>query len=305
MKPPLVNIIILNWNGSKDTSELLDSLYKITYDNCKIIIVDNNSKPDDIETLMKNHGNKVHIIQCRENCGFSGGNNIGIQYALDKNADFILLLNNDTIVEKNFLEPLIEKFLMTKNLGIVGPKIKYYHFPDRIWSMGGTISKIRSSGFALSDKLETTVTNADKEVSFISGCCMLVKNEVFNSIGLFDENFFLYLEDTDFCYRLKNAGFKIFVVPESIIYHKVGQSTIKNMKILPLYYTTRNRLYFAKKNFRNNYYLSVIYLFLVMMIKGITWLFQGRNKNIQAVVLAFKDFFAGRMGRTQHEKYFG
>ncbi len=303
MTQPLVHIIILNWNGLDDTSELLVSLSKISYNNYTIVIVDNNSSNDEAEKLENSSKGKAHIIKCKENLGFSGGNNVGIRYSLEEKADYILLLNNDTTVNPDFLEILVSKCEGEKQSGIVAPRINYYDEPQKIWTDGGKISRIRGSGFAYSDKMETEADVTDKSVIFVSGCCMLIKREVLLSVGLFDENYFLYIEDTDLCLRTIRAGYKIYVVPQSRIFHKVNSSTKKNYSSLPLYYATRNRLYFAKKNFKNSYYLTVTYLLLSMIIKSTGWLMIGRFENITSVYNAFKDFFTGTMGKKNHERF--
>lgn len=303
MKQPLVCIITLNWNGFKDTSELLESLSKITYTNYKITVVDNNSSPGEVEKIESAYGDKLHVIRCKENLGFSGGNNVGIKYSLEEKVDYILLLNNDTTVQPDFLEILVDKFETENQAGIVAPRINYYDDPKKIWTEGGIISRLRGSGFAYSDKLEAEVDTTDKSVNFVSGCCMLVKPEVFIKVSLFDENYFLYTEDTDLCLRTIKAGYKIFVVPKSKIFHKVNRSTKSSCSTLPIYYTTRNRLYFAKKNFPKFYFITVSYIFLAMILKSIKWLLFGKLKNITAVQKAFYDFFLGKMGKTDHSFY--
>jgi GT2 family glycosyltransferase len=303
MTQPLVHIIVLNWNGLDDTSELLESLSKISYANYTIVLVDNNSSNDEAEKLENISKDKAHIIKSKENLGFSGGNNVGIRYSLEEKADYILLLNNDTTVNPDFLEILVNKFASDNQAGIVAPQINYYDEPQKIWTDGGKISRIRGSGFAYSDKMETEADVRDKSVTFVSGCCMLIKREVLLSVGLFDENYFLYIEDTDLCLRTIRSGYKIYVVPKSKILHKLYSSTKKNYSSLPFYYTTRNRLYFAKKNFKNSYYLTVAYLLLSMIIKSAGWLIIGRIENITSVYSAFKDFFTGNMGKKHHKRF--
>jgi GT2 family glycosyltransferase len=304
LNQPKVNIVIVNWNGLEDTSELLKSLSKISYSNFFIVIVDNNSANDEAEKLEKSGQAKTHIIKCKENLGFAGGNNIGIKYSLEQKADYILLLNNDTKVNPDFLEILVSKYESTDKAGIVAPRINYFDVPQKIWSDGGYISRLRGSGFAYSDKLETEVDNSDKSVTFVSGCCMLISRDVSNKVGLFDENYFLYTEDTDLCQRIIKAGYKIFVSPRSKIYHKVSNSSKTRYSALPLYYTTRNRLYFAKKNFSKIYFLTVAYILSAMILKSIYWFASGKSKNVIAVTKSFKDFFSGRMGKIKDENYF-
>lgn len=299
-KEPMVAIVIINWNGYEDTVECIISLQKIEYKNYEIVLVDNGSGNDEAIKLEQKFSN-IKIIRNRDNLGFSGGNNVGINYSLEQNAEFILLLNNDTIVEENFLNPLVEKFLFDKSLGIVAPQINYYSEPNRIWSAGGKISKIRGSGFAYTNKLESQSLRIDRKVDFVSGCCMLIKRNVFQDVGLFDERYFLYTEDTDFCFRARKAGFAIYITSASKIFHKVSNSTKENYFSLPIYYTTRNRLYFAKKNFSQYLPITFLYISITMLAKSIFWFMRRKETNINAVHKAFGDYLTGKMGMTNHK----
>lgn len=298
---PRINIVTLNWNGFEDTSQLLESLFRITYPNFRIIVIDNNSENDEATKLEKIYLGKASVIKNKKNLGFAGGNNVGIKYSLEEEADYILLINNDTVVNPDFLEILVRKMLTDERIGIVAPRINYYDEPQKIWSDGGRISSILGSGFANSDKIETEADRLDREVSFVSGCCMLIKCEVFLKVGLFDENYFLYLEDADLCLRAIRAGFKIYIVPTSKIFHKVNSSTKVNNSSLPLYYTTRNRLYFKRKNFINSFYITVSYLVVSILTKSIFWLVTGKSNNIISVYNGFKDFFDGNMGKKNNK----
>ncbi|MFZ1289664.1 MAG: glycosyltransferase family 2 protein [Melioribacteraceae bacterium] len=300
---PKINIIILNYNGLNDTLECIVSLKKIDYENFEIIIVDNNSSGNDVDIIKEKFGDFVKkIIVSSENLGFSGGNNLGIKYALENGGDFILLLNNDTIVEPDFLTILLDTFNKCKNAGVSAPQINYYNNKNIVWSVGGQISKIRGSGFAYSNVNENQIEKKIREVTFASGCCLLIKKEVFEKIGMLDEKFFLYVEDTDFCFRTIKAGFKIIINPNSKIYHKVGNSTSMNLKQIPLYYETRNRLYFAKKKFNIFFIITFLYIFVTMIYKSIIWFFNGKSENITAVNHAFKDFLNGSFGKLNNEK---
>lgn len=307
MEKSIIYVITLNWNGYSDTSELLDSLNQIKIPKIKIIVVDNNSSGNDVELLENNYRDYIHLLKSNSNLGFAGGNNIGIKKALEYNPDYILLINNDTIVEPDFLSILLDKFNVDKKIGIVAPQINYYDEPKKVWSAGGKISKFRGSGFAISNKLENEITQTDRYVNFVSGCCMLIKKEVFQNVGVFDEKFFLYTEDTDFCYRVIKFGYKINLSPKAKIFHKVHTSSRANFASLPLYYTTRNRLYFSKKHFVQYYPLTFVYISSTMLIKSMYWLLVGKIKNISVVLRAFHDFLAGNMGMTKHDfsvKYF-
>lgn len=300
---PKIYIILLNWNGFSDTLECLESLQKINYPNYDVVVVDNHSTSDDVKIIKEKFGDFVkEIIVSEDNLGFSGGNNLGIQYSLNDGADFILLLNNDTTVEPDFLGKLLDVFSRNENVGISAPQINYFDTPKIVWTVGGKVSKIRGSGFAYSDKNESEIDKNEKEVTFASGCCLLIKKEVFEKIGYLDEKFFLYVEDTDFCFRTSKAGYKIIVSPNSKIYHKIGHSVSEDLKQIPLYYTTRNRLFFAKKNFYSFHLISTIYIFTSMFFKSFIWLLKGKAINIVAVKLAFNDFFRDKMGKIDTEE---
>jgi len=294
-----VSIILLNYNGAKDTIECVESLEKIIYKNFEIIVVDNNSDEKDkklLEGALKKEN--VSVIYNDSNLGFSGGNNIGINKAINGDSDFVLLLNNDTVVEPDFLEPLLEIFNKNKNSGIAAPQINYYNEPEKVWSEGGKISKIRGSGFAYSERMDNNENIDDTKVGFVSGCCMLIKNEVFEDVGLFDEKFFLYVEDTDLCFRTDQLGYKIYITHKSKIFHKVNQTTAKENSTLPIYYNTRNRLYFAKKHFGLIYYYILTYLFFAFVFKCSFWIFTNQTQKVKVVIKAFSDFLKGKMGKT-------
>lgn len=294
---PKIAIVILNWNGYEDTSECIISLHKITYDNYQIIVVDNGSEAEEFNKLKYNFP-QIKVLRSDVNLGFTGGNNLGIKYSLEEKTDFILLLNNDTVVEPNFIQPLLEVFELEKNAGIAAPQINYFYEPKKIWTEGGKISRVRGSGFAYSDRIENIVKPDYKSVTFVSGCCMLIKKEVFEKVGVFDDNFFLYVEDADLCYRTTHAGYKIIINHHSKIFHKVSNSTKETLSLLPLYYVTRNRLYFSKKNFPKFFILTLLYIIFSMLIKSIYWILNNNSKNILMIMKGFKDFFSKRMGKS-------
>ena len=296
-KKSKIAIVILNWNGYEDTSECIISLQKITYDNYQIVVVDNGSIQDDYLLLKKNFSD-IEVVRSESNLGFTGGNNLGIENAMKMNPDYFLLLNNDTTVEPDFIQRLLDVFEKEKNAGIAAPQINYFYEPEKIWTVGGKISRLRGSGFDDSDQIYNSTKSEIRLVTFVSGCCMLIRREVLEKIGLFDENFFLYIEDADLCCRTTKAGYKIVVNNHSKIFHKVSSSTKANLSSLPLYYATRNRLYFAKKNFPNFFILTLVYISLAMMIKSVYWSFSKNSKNILMINRAFKDFFSKRMGKS-------
>jgi GT2 family glycosyltransferase len=298
---PKVSIIIVNYNGTKDTLECLESLEKTVYKNYEIIIVDNCSISNERELLKSASMNpNVSLIFNESNQGFAGGNNIGIQKAIKNNSDFILLLNNDTIVDVNFLYDLVENFDDSLGIGILTPKILFYSNHNLIWSAGGFISKIRSSGFPFGYRENSNLYKNNRLCTFATGCCMMLKKELVDKIGYLNENYFLYLEDTDYSLRTINAGFKIYYVASSIIYHKVQASTSQKNNYLPIYYSIRNRLYFAKNNFGIYYYFTVVFIVVTVAFKI---MLSGNKINYFRISrLAIVDFFNNQMGRITHSE---
>ncbi len=293
MNYPLTYIILLNYNGVSDTLDCLESLKMIDYPNFKVMVVDNNSSGDDVEIIKSKYNDFISEIICsKQNLGFSGGNNLGINHAIANGAEYVLLLNNDTIVEREFLSVMIKKSNEYPDAGIITCRINYYDKKDVAWYSGGYISKIKASGF----ELHLPQKSNDTFCTFASGCNLLIKKEVIEKAGLLDEKYFLYLEDTDYCARTLSAGYKILFTDKTKIFHKVCSSTGRDSNSLPLYYSTRNRFYFIKKNYPRWLPISYFYLFLVLFIKSIT---HSNGKEYFLITKkAVSDFFSGNLGKT-------
>lgn len=294
---PKITIVILNWNGYADTYECLKSLEKVNHKNLQIIIVDNGSDNNDIIKL-ESEFQGIKIIRSEVNLGFTGGNNLGIKYALEIESDFIMLLNNDTVVTPKFINPLLRVFEKNKNAGIVAPIINYFDERDKIWSSGGKINKLRGAGISIPALVTQQDNFTEVKVEFVSGCCMLIPSSVLKKVGLFDDSYFLYSEDTDLCFRVIKNNYEIFISKDSLIYHKAKSSTKNELSVLALYYETRNRLYFIKKNYPEYLIITMIYILATMTIKSIIWFFNGKPNYIQAVIRSFSDFLKGNLGKS-------
>lgn len=299
IKKPSVYIVLLNYNTYEDTIECIKSLKNIDYPNYNIVIVDNNSNNNSqeiIQEYIKDYEN-IYFIQSGANLGFSGGNNIGIELALKNNADYVCLLNNDTIVEPDFLNPLVSNMENNKSIGITSGKIMYYDDKDIIWAAGGHIDDIKSigcnGGFNCKD---CSTFDEKKEVTFLTGCLQLISKEVFYSIGMYEEEYFLYMEDSDFCMRAQLAGFKLLYVPESKIYHKVSSSTGGEESPIVSYYMNRNRLLFNKKYQKNIIKILIfkLYFILKLIIDPIR-----KKKTYKYLLKAVKDHKMGMYGQRQ------
>ena len=224
MGQPSVSVILVNWNGRNDTLECLHSLAKVSYAPMHIIMVDNASADDSVDAV-KREFPSVEVITNKTNLRFAGGNNIGIKHALERGSDYILLLNNDTTVDAEFLTKLVKAADADPGIGMVGAKIYYYDDPKRIWFAGGRIEWwkgwISHIGLREEDRGQYDTARA---VDYITGCCLLVKRPVIEKIGNLDEQFFMYGEDVDWCLRVCKAGFRLVYEPKAKIWHKLSVS---------------------------------------------------------------------------------
>lgn len=234
MQYPKVFVVILNYNGKDILKKCLDSVYKSDYPNKEIVVVDNNSQ-DNSFIEAKSLFSKFHFIQNNQNIGFAAGNNVAIKWALEKMADYIMLLNNDAFLEKDTLTKLIKEAQKDELVGVLSPIIYKGKNKEKIWFSGGKINWL---------KMRVEHKNNIKNTQFITGCAMLIKKDVFKKIGLLDEKFFLYYEDADFSYRAKKAGFKLKVVSDAIVYHLEKSSESLNK----IYYLVFSGIIFFRKN---------------------------------------------------------
>ena len=219
-----VAVIILHWNNYEDTCNCLYSLRAATYRNLLTVVVDNASSNDSVERLRAEFP-ECHFIMNPANYGFAKGNNEGIRYILEQNADYVMLLNNDTVVEPGFLEPLISAAETFPHPGAVSGTIYDYDRDtgptNRIYYAGAKLSRWRGTGIvARSGQIDNQAQESVKMVSFVSGCSMLIPSNVLQDVGLLDECFYFGVEDADFCWRLLDKHYKMYYVPDSILWHK-------------------------------------------------------------------------------------
>ena len=244
-----VAIIIVNWKKYDITSTCIESILNSTNSNFKIILVDNESDNKKVKNFK--YRNEIEIIQNKKNEGFSKANNIGIDYALKNNYDYTLLINNDTIVEKNLIEVLL-KTAEAKNFSVVQPLILKYSGKE-IWNAGGRINYFFGN-FITRKKVGNSLNSSQELTEWLTGCCCLFKTKIFKEIGKLDESFFAYYEDVDFSLRLKKHGYKIGFTSKTHIYHYESFSSISNNskggKLRPHihYLNIRNHILILKKH---------------------------------------------------------
>ncbi len=283
-----VSIVILNWNRIKDTLECLKSVKSLQSADCNLqtIVVDNNSTDDSVKQLKKQKG--IVLLENRENLGFAGGNNVGAKYAVQGGADFVLILNNDTVVEENLIVDLVDAAEKNKKAGILSPKIYFskgfeYHkdwykeneLGKVIWYAGGIMDwkNVMGSNYGVDDVDIGQYQNVT-QIDFATGACMFIRREVFEKVGYFDEKYFLYLEDADFSVRARKAGWAVILVPNAFLWHKVSQSSGIGSDLND-YYITRNRLLFGLRYAPPRSKIALIRESVKLMVSGRKWQRRG------------------------------
>jgi len=285
-----LGIIIINWNRIKDTIECLESIrYYNKYLNSLIIVVDNFSN-EAINQLYEYETNKeinLEIIVNKNNYGFAKANNIGVQYAIENDCEYILLLNNDTILVEDSFSRLIDLY-NENEYGVIG--LVNYHYPsnNKIWQAGWKINRTTSK---LNHVNQIPGFDGIVDVDFIPGSSIFTTSKVIASTGLFDENYFAYWEDADFCLKVKNKGYKVGFVNNSKLLHKVGQSSPSGVQE---YFFHRNRLYFFNK-YSTNFIRSYFNILLNSTAKLILQMFHLNFKNAKAIFYGIFDYHKGNM----------
>jgi GT2 family glycosyltransferase len=242
---PRVSIVTINFNQLQHTLALLKSLRQVTYPNVEVIVVDNCSKENPAPQIEKEFS-EVKVIVSSTNLGFAGGNNLGVNASSGK---YILFLNNDTEVDPGFLEPMVGLFESNPLAGAASSKIIYYNSDNIIQYAGSTClnpytGRNTRIGYMEKDKGQHDVL---RETDLAHGCAMMVPRKVIDQVGMMPELFFLYYEEIDWCESIKRAGYKIYCVPDSKVFHKESMSVGKK-STLKTYYMTRNRLLFMRRN---------------------------------------------------------
>jgi GT2 family glycosyltransferase len=284
----LIGVVTVTYNSSSVMHEFMESALKQSYKDFSLYIVDNRSSDETLELVSKYQDSRIVAIPNRTNVGVAEGNNIGIRAALNDGCDCVLLINNDTVFGPNLFSALLEG-LLQYNCDIIVPKIMQFDDPETIWYGGGHLSKIRASAIHYGDgEKDIGQFNAARLVSYSPTCCMLIKKEVFARVGMMDELYFVYCDDTDFCNRAFRSGIKLFYVPSAKLLHKVSSLTQKQ-STFSLMYGTRNRIYYLWKNFSFIQFLVYLPIFqLQYLLKFIV-----RDYSPERYWIAQKAFWEG------------
>ncbi|MEX0682113.1 MAG: glycosyltransferase family 2 protein [Dehalococcoidia bacterium] len=244
--PPSVTIVILNWNGLADTRECLQSLQAVDYGAFRAIVVDNGSRNDEAGKLEAEFGSFLEVLRLSKNRGFAGGANAGIRRALEADGDYVLLLNNDTVVAPTFLQMMIDAARELPDLAAACPRTNFYDRPRVIYSTGGEVSIWRAVATQVGRGEEDTGQyDRVKRRDYADGVCMLIPRSAIEKVGLLDEQYFAYWEETDWCIRARAYGLHCYYVPLARIWHKASRSQKPDARFDYLY--RRNALLFARK----------------------------------------------------------
>lgn len=253
---PIVAVVVLNWNGCADTLDCINSLEGCTYSATRVYVVDNGSDDESLKVLrpLSRVGKGFSLIEVGCNLGFSGGNNVGIRQAVSDGADYVMLLNNDTVVDPDFIQPLVDMLTQHADVGVVTSKIYFAYPSKRVWFFGGYMDRNRGIGGPMQGQHDDvgqyqSVVDCD----YATGCVLMTRAEVFAEIGLLDDAYFYLCEDADFCFRVSDAGYRVVAVGASVVWHKVSASMSNGEESpLRLYFRARNQLLLVRKN-RKNY----------------------------------------------------
>ncbi len=301
----LVSIIILTWNQRDLTRDCLASLAQMDYpaDRLQLIVVDNGSTDDSVARIRAKFPD-VKIIETGINLGYAGGNNVGIRHALAAGAEAVCILNNDVTVEPGFLPPLLAALQSGPDVGIVTPLVAEGTGDDgRVWALGSTVNPRTAAvnRCCAGEPLDAWREREPFEVETASGAAMLVRREVFERVGLLDEDFFLYFEEVDWCLKVRRAGYRILAVPASVVWHKVSATLGTTSPVID-YYMLRNHLRLIGRHWRGLQRISLqtrVVLRNLLTIAAYTAKPHGglRIPNRDARLLALRDAALGRWGK--------
>lgn len=242
-----IGIILLNYCNYKLTVDCIESIRKSTYQDYEIIVVDNNSPDHSGQKLSQLE--EIRFLQMDENLGFAAGNNRGIEVALSDGCEYVMLLNNDTVIDPKMIETLVSKADANT---VAVPKMYYFDADGRkdiLWYAGGILKYKSSDGLHIGgSKEDSKQYSIEKEVTFATGCCMMIHRAILEKVGFLREEYFMYCEDTDYSIRLNKSGVKILYVPNAKLWHKVSSSSGGEMSKFIVYYVVRNKIYCALVN---------------------------------------------------------
>lgn len=258
MTYPKVVIVILNWNGKEDTLACLESVFAIDYPNFQVVVVDNGSSDDSVPAIRQAFP-QACLIETGKNLGYAGGNNVGIRYALEHEAEYVFILNNDTKVAKDVLTHLVAEAEKDPQAAALGPVICYMDRPEIIWTAGEVFDKeFTCVHLHQGESLSRLKQGETPYVDWITGAALFARASALQTIGLFDERCFLVYEESDWCFRARKQGLGCRIVPQAIVWHKVASSFGSESSPLRAYFSARNQLLFAERHLPKAAWLKLL-----------------------------------------------
>jgi GT2 family glycosyltransferase len=309
IEKPLVGIVILNWNNAPDTAECLESVAQLEYRPLRTYVVDNGSTDGSPEHLAARYPD-LHIVSLPTNIGYAAGNNAGMEIAVSEGAEFVLVLNNDTLVEPGFLGELVRAAQAVPGAGMVGPLMLCAHPRSDVFAAGSCIDwwrgEVRHRGM-FQGRSDVEVGTDLEQVDFVAGCGVLVSRAVIETVGMLDTQYFLNFEDVEWCVRASRARFKIVFNPAAVMYHKIS-ATLGQGSPANTYYMTRNALGFFWEHAPAGLRLPAVAHILGRTLRTVAaWslrsAYQGPSfqRKRQANLLAVRDFVLGRRGEMPRD----
>ena len=291
----MIAIILVNWKNYDDTKDCLKSLYLSNNASFSIIVIDNESKEKSASKLKESFP-QITILPQETNLGFTGANNIGIKYGLTLGAEYIMLLNNDTIVPKNFMIPLLTTLRSNPQIAAIQPKIMFADNPNKIWSGGGIyysfIASTKTIGY---NQINTEKYSKPKCLDWLTGCCILIKAEIVSEVGLLNNQFFAYYEDVDWSLRIRKLGYLLAYNPSIPIYHKAGASSKTKNKsadgfLSPFvhFLNIRNHIFLVRLHAKGFHAINAhVFLLLKIISYGLYFILKGRKKKLKMLLKGF------------------
>ncbi len=302
MSAPRVGIVLVNWNSYADTSACLRSLANISYPNAQTIVVDNGSKDDSANRLQAEFPS-VTFIRSEENTGFTGGNNLGIEHSLGTACEYVLLLNNDTFVLPDFLEPLVARMESNATTAAVSGKIYYApqtrNGEDRIIWYAGCYRKWHMGYHHYGvEERDNGQFDQPREIPYASGCLMLLRSSAIRKIGMLSPEYFIYWEEADWCHRARDAGYRCMYEPKSVIYHNFASAPLGYETPFHMYMQYRNSFIYAKKHYRGMESLRYWLFYPIYILYRFVLDLRAKNpRSAKAIVWGILDYFRGFRGK--------
>lgn len=288
-------VVVLHWKWVKDTLECLASLTTSSFPLAKVILVDNASQ-DAIKEQVQAGFPEVTILQNQQNCGYAGGNNTGINLALQENADLVLIVNNDVVLAADTIEQMV-RGMEDKTIAAVGCKVRIYEDPQRLWAAGNVFARGRYPR-------DDGSYDQPKDINYAVGCCILLRASVLREVGLFDPLFFLVHEEREWCYRAWAAGYRCRYAPLAVVRHKMGGAFTNQFSPAYHYYYVRNELLLRSRyesSFREKSKALRALQTLYREVRFILHIGRHKARRLGGALWGARDFLGDRFGENPHK----